>query len=95
MFLSSPVFCPLYMTKCFFNKQFSSKNEKYLMKIYTVNIKSKTFILIHYFKMNKIGQFLGLNVSEKKQLGLSLNLVMSSIHKMVKHTHKKLRHELN
>ena len=38
------------------------------MKIYTVKVKGKNFILKHYFKTKKIGQFLGLKVSEKKYI---------------------------
>ena len=38
------------------------------MKIYTVKVKGKNFILKHYFKTKKIGQFLGLKVSEKKNI---------------------------
>ena len=60
------------------------------MKIYTVKVIGKNFILKHYFKMKKIGQFLGLKVSEKNILGLTHNPVISSIHKMVKHIHKKI-----
>ena len=64
------------------------------MKKFNENIhtksKRKNFMAIHYFKTKKIGQFLGLKVSEKNILGLTLNPVISSIHKMVKNINKKI-----
>ena len=53
----SPVFCPLYMRKYFFKLTIFLKTEKSLMKIYTVKVKGKSFILIHYFKTKKSASF--------------------------------------